>query len=435
MEKNYKEALAYLYSQLPMFSRTGGAAYKPGLDTSLALARFFNDPQKKLKCIHVGGTNGKGSTSHMIASILQEQGYKTALYTSPHLVDFRERMRINGRMIPEEKVVEFVNKWENSSYTGHPSFFELTMIMAFNWFAEEKVDYAVIEVGMGGRLDSTNIIMPLVSVITNITHDHNQFLGNTLQEIAGEKAGIIKERVPVVIGETQAETEQIFKKKASENNTVIVFADQALESTTIESTEEGMNISYNGLEIHSPLGGDYQKKNLKTVLTVTEVLNRSGIQIDQTSIKSGIEKVIENTGLTGRWLVINKTPLTIADTGHNIAGLEYNFRQLERLLAKKGKGILRVIIGFVADKAIDKILDLLPKNAEYYVTNAQIPRALPAEKLLEKFIEKGLKGKAYSTVGDAYQEAKKEASEKDLIFIGGSTFIVADFLESENSTS
>ncbi|MCH5235130.1 MAG: bifunctional folylpolyglutamate synthase/dihydrofolate synthase [Muribaculaceae bacterium] len=428
MKERYKEALEFLFSQLPMFSRTGAPAYKPGLDTSIELSKYFDDPHKKFKSIHVGGTNGKGSTSHMIASVLQSQGYKVGLYTSPHLVDFRERMRINGKMIPEEKVVKFVDDWRNSGYDGKPSFFELTMIMAFNWFAEEKVDYAVIEVGMGGRLDSTNIITPLLSVITNISHDHNQFLGNTLQEIASEKAGIIKKGVPVVIGETQEETENVFREKAKEVGTEIVFGDK-FQVTSSENQDP-----FEGIRM--PLGGDYQKKNLRTVLTSLQQLRKLGIEIGDNAIKEGIEKVCEQTGLMGRWMVISdkglnegdKGPMVIADTGHNIGGLTYNFRQLYRLTNDGDHNKLRVVIGFVADKAIDKILDLLPRDAAYYITNAQIPRALPADKLWLKFTEKGIPGKIYSNVGEAYKEAKREASEKDIIFIGGSTFIVADFL-------
>ena len=427
MDKNYKDAIDFLFSQLPMFSRTGAPAYKPGLETSIELSKYFGDPFKKFNSIHIGGTNGKGSTSHMIASVLQSQGYKVGLYTSPHLVDFRERMRINGKMIPQGKVVEFVEKWRNSGYNGHPSFFELTMIMAFNWFAEEKVDYAVIEVGMGGRLDSTNIIVPLLSVITNISHDHNQFLGNTLQDIAKEKAGIIKENIPVVIGETQPETKLIFENKAKEKKSPIIFADTYINQKT---------------DIKLPLKGDYQQKNLKTVLASIEMLKKIGVDIKDRAITDGIENVVNQTGLQGRWMIINNEetePLVIADTGHNIGGLTYNFKQLERLMKeriqeyelsdkKSVRPKLRIVIGFVADKAIDKILKLLDVNAEYYITNAQIPRALPADKLLEKFLERGLKGRKFSTVEEAYKMAKKEATEKDIIFIGGSTFIVADFL-------
>lgn len=428
---NYQESLDYLFSQLPMFSRTGAPAYKPGLDTSIELARFFDDPQKKFKSIHVGGTNGKGSTSHMIASVLQAQGYKTALYTSPHLVDFRERIRINGKMIPEDRVVEFVERWKNSSYKGHPSFFELTMIMAFNWFAEEKVDYAVIEVGMGGRLDSTNIITPLLSVITNISHDHNQFLGNSLQEIAGEKAGIIKRNIPVVIGETQNETCHIFSEKAATMNAPFSFADKNIKAE-ITPVPNGWEIKWEGKEMISPIGGEYQKKNIITVLAAISELRKNGIEISEDAVKEGLENVLTNTGFAGRWMVISDRPLVIADTGHNIAGMTYNVAQLKEIMGKGEKNNLRIVIGFVADKAIDKILKLLPHEAKYYVTNAQIPRALPALQLLEKFHESGFTAEAFPDVSTAFLAAKKEASEKDVIFIGGSTFIVADFLASKD---
>lgn len=418
----------FLFGQLPMFSRTGAAAYKPGLETSIRLAEFFGNPHKKFKSIHVGGTNGKGSTSHMLASVLQSQGYKTGLYTSPHLVDFRERIRIDGKMIPEEKVVEFVEKWQKTGYEGHPSFFELTMIMAFNLFAEEKVDYAVIEVGMGGRLDSTNIITPELSVITNISHDHNQFLGDTLEKIAGEKAGIIKKGVPVVIGETQPETADVFSKKAKETGSDIFFADQSGIIEKIEETERGWHVRTGGNDFVMPLGGEYQKKNIATVTAAIEELRKLDIVISEDAVKEGVENVSRQTGLAGRWMRLGQNPLKIADTGHNEAGLRYNFDQLEEIIKKRPGGKLRIVIGFVADKAIDKILRLLPEEAEYYVTNASIPRALPAHKLMEKFKEAGLGGREFADVKEAVKAAEKEASEKDVIFIGGSTFIVADYL-------
>ena len=428
MTRGYKEATDYLFSQLPMFSRTGAPAYKPGLETSIRLADFFGNPHKKFKSIHIGGTNGKGSTSHMLASVLQSQGYKVGLYTSPHLVDFRERMRINGRMIPEENVIEFVNNWKISGYQGSPSFFELTMIMAFDWFAKEKVDYAVIEVGMGGRLDSTNIISPLLSIITNISYDHNQFLGNTLPEIATEKAGIIKLETPVVIGESNKETDDVFKNKALLEKAPIIFADKLFPDLKIIPTDKGWEGIGKGFSFTLPLGGDYQKKNIFTVLCALDQLKNLGIEISDNSIIHGLENVTIQTGLMGRWSILNKNPLTIADTGHNIAGLSYNFSQIATLMKSRPEGNLRIIIGFVADKAIDKIMELLPKSAIYYITNAQIPRALPADKLKEIFNKNELEGRVFKTVKEAYLTAKEEASEKDIIFIGGSTFIVADLL-------
>lgn len=422
----YSEALDFLFSRLPMFSRTGAPAYKPGLDTSLRLASFFNNPHEKFKSIHIGGTNGKGSTSHMIASVLQSQGYKVGLYTSPHLVDFRERIRINGNMIPQNKVVDFVEKWKESGFKGHPSFFELTMIMAFNWFAEENVDFAVIEVGMGGRLDSTNIITPLLSVITNISYDHNQFLGDTLKEIASEKAGIIKSGIPVVVGETDEETEEVFRQKALSSNSGIIFADSL--DFVVERVENGWTLKHGNLHLNLRLGGEYQKKNLSTVLAALLELRKIGLKIDDKAIEDGIRNVVEQTGLAGRWMILQTSPLTIADTGHNIAGISYNMNQLRQLMETRPGGKLRFVIGFVADKAIDKILSLLPHEAEYYVTNASIPRSLPAEKLLQQMENKGFSCRLFPSVKEAYYEAKKEAFEKDIIFIGGSTFIVADLL-------
>ena len=429
-EEKYKEALDFLFSQLPMFSRVGAAAYKPGLQTSENLDNYFGHPHKKFKSIHVGGTNGKGSTSHMLAAILQSQGYKTALYTSPHLVDFRERMQVNGQQIPKEKVVEFVERWKNSGYEGQPSFFELTMMMAFNWFAEEKVDYAIVEVGMGGRLDSTNIITPILSVITNISHDHNQFLGDTLPEIANEKAGIIKSGIPVVIGERQAETSDVFIKKAEQMKAPIEFASDNNLLTLIHPSKVGCwECEYEGGAFVLGYGGDYQKKNIETVMHAVYALRKQGIEISNSAIDTGMNNVGTLTGLFGRWSVLSPQPLIIADTGHNIGGLSYNFNQLERIKREKPGSLLRIVIGFVADKAIDKILAIMPKDAVYYITNAGIPRALPADKLAEKMWKEGFKGQKYSGVEAAYEMAKKEASPEDIVFVGGSTFIVADLLE------
>ena len=426
----YQNALDYLYSQLPMFSRVGAAAYKPGLDTSLAIDSFFGHPHRKFKSIHVGGTNGKGSTSHMLAAILQSQGYKVGLYTSPHLVDFRERMRVNGEMIPEKDVIDFVEKWQASDYNGHPSFFELTMMMAFDWFAKENVDYAVIEVGMGGRLDSTNIITPEMCVITNISNDHSQFLGTTLPAIATEKAGIIKSGIPVVIGEAEGEVRDVFAKRAEVVGAPIIFAEDHPRINSIRRHEpagwEGE--SKEGKWI-SPLSGDYQKKNLNTVLHAVDAMKEVGISIDDKNVISGIQEVESLTGLRGRWTVISHTPLTIADTGHNIAGITYNMNQLGHLMEERPSGTLRIVIGFVADKAIDKILGLLPKDAVYYITNAAIPRALPAAQLGVLMTEAGLNGNVYPRVADAYSAALHDADKaNDIVFVGGSTFIVADLL-------
>lgn len=426
----YKETLDWLYSRLPMFSRTGGAAYKPGLDTSLALDAAFGQPHRKFRSIHVGGTNGKGSTSHMLAAMLQSQGYKTGLYTSPHLVDFRERMRVDGKMIPEKDVVEFVERFRNSGYNGSPSFFELTMMMAFDWFAKMEVDFAVIEVGMGGRLDSTNIISPELSVITNISKDHTQFLGTTLPAIAAEKAGIIKEGVPAVIGEAQEEVREVFEEKASREGTTVLFADDLQPLRSAEPSPEG------GLECKSPvvggnfrcqLGGDYQKKNINTVLTALLEMRRLGIEISDRAAREGLANVCSLTGLAGRWMQVGTTPLTICDTGHNEAGLRSTMEQLERTARSTG-GTKHLVIGFVADKAIDDIIDLLPRDAKYYATQAAIPRALPKETLAGKLREAGLECEVYSTPKEAAASARLRAADTDVVYIGGSTFIVADFL-------
>lgn len=425
----YQEALDFLFSQLPMFSRVGAAAYKPGLDTSLAIDTYFDHPHRRFKSIHVGGTNGKGSTSHMLAAILQAQGYKVGLYTSPHLVDFRERMRVDGEMIPREKVVKFVEKWKGCGYEGHPSFFELTMMMAFNWFAEKNVDYAVIEVGMGGRLDSTNIITPEMCVITNISNDHTQFLGDTLPKIAVEKAGIMKSGIPAVVGEAEGEIREVFEKRSREVGCHVVFAEDTPRLLSIsEDPEGGWRCTSAEGSYSSPLAGDYQKRNLETVLHAVDTMRECGIEVSDSSVREGIANVERLTGLKGRWTVLSHSPLTIADTGHNIAGITYNMGQLRRLRDSRHGSRLRIVIGFVADKAIDKILQLLPADAEYYITNAQIPRALPGEKLKGRFIEAGLDGTVYPCVKDAYDAALKASSPDDILFIGGSTFIVADLL-------
>lgn len=418
---DYKESLEWLFAQLPMFSRVGAAAYKPGLERSEALAAYFGNPERKLRCIHIAGTNGKGSVSNLLAASLHAQGYRTALYTSPHLVDFRERMRINGEMIPEEKVVRFVKTWREGNYPGDkPSFFELTMMMAFDWFASENVDYAVIETGMGGRLDSTNIITPLLSVITNISFDHTQFLGDTLEKIAGEKAGIIKRGVPVVIGEADSETEAVFRKKASEEGAPIREA--------YRETDDKLNSA-----LECSLTGDYQKKNINTARVAIDELRKCGVKISDEAVHAGFRDVEKLTGFMGRWTVIQDNPLTICDTGHNEAGLSYNLSQLERLRSSKEGGTLRFVIGFVSDKDIDHILQLFPRDAEYYVTQALIPRAMPWQDLTVKCREVGLDARGFPDVKKAYEEALRDTNSNnsqncDIIYIGGSTFIVADFL-------
>lgn len=423
---DYKESLEYLYRQLPMFSRVGAAAYKPGLDTSLKLDAYFGHPHKGFKSIHVGGTNGKGSTSHMLAAALQSQGYKVGLYTSPHLVDFRERIRVNGEMIPQAEVVDFVERFRQSNYEGHPSFFELTMMMAFDYFRRAEVDYAVIEVGMGGRLDSTNIITPLACVITNISWDHTQFLGDTLVKIAGEKAGIIKHDIPVVIGEADREIRKVFEEKAVEEKTRIVFAE---DSELIKEFRNGNDfVDTEGYEYHCELNGDYQRKNVATVMSAVEILRSVGIEISRESVQRGLANVCSLTGFAGRWTKLSDAPLVVCDTGHNQAGLEYNMNQLHRLMSSRKDARLRIVLGFVADKDVDHIIEMFPKDALYYISNAQIPRALPVERLAEKCNAARLKYTAYSEVGKAYEAALADASTEDIIYVGGSTFIVADLL-------
>ena len=430
---DYNESLEYLYRQLPMFSRIGAAAYKPGLQTSEKLDAFFGHPHRRFKSVHVAGTNGKGSCSHAIAAILQSQGYKTALYTSPHLVDFRERIRINGDMIPQDNVTDFVTRFIACGYDGHPSFFELTMMMAFDWFSAERVDYAVIEVGMGGRLDSTNIITPIGCVITNISKDHTQFLGDTLPKIASEKAGIIKPGIPVVIGEAQGEIRDVFTRKAEECNAAITFAEEENASLRAVNTPEGWQCTTaEGLQFTFPLGGDYQCKNIATVLSAVNMLRRQGVHIEDSSIVRGLANIQRLTGLMGRWSILGRDPLTIADTGHNEAGLTYNMAQLRQLIASKPTGArLRMVIGFVADKDIDNILSLFPTDADYYLTQAAIPRALAAEQLAERAAAHGLHGRTFQTVPEAVAAANADAAADDIIYIGGSTFFVADHLAAQ----
>lgn len=424
----YNEAIEYLYRQLPMFSRIGAAAYKPGLDTSLNLDKYFNHPHRNFKSIHIGGTNGKGSTSHMLAAILQSEGYKVGLYTSPHLVDFRERIRVNGEMIPQEEVVRFVEQFIACDYNGHPSFFELTMMMAFDYFSRAKVDYAIIEVGMGGRLDSTNIITPIGCVITNISWDHTQFLGETLPQIAAEKAGIIKKNIPVVIGEADDEIKEVFKNKALSVGTSITFAEEQSYIKEFVSTDNFTDTFGNTFSCQ--LSGDYQRKNINTVRSAIEMLRSLGIKISDNAIENGYRNVCSLTGLAGRWMQLAKSPLTICDTGHNQAGLQYNLKQLDHLIAARTNAKLHIVMGFVADKDIEHIIQLFPKNATYYISNAQIPRALPVDQLAEKCSSIGLEFTKYSTVESAYIAAKNAASDNDIIYIGGSTFVVADLLAS-----
>jgi len=424
---NYQETIEYLYSSLPIFQRVGKAAYKADLGNTLALDEHFNHPHRKFKSIHIAGTNGKGSTSHMTAAILQKAGYKVGLYTSPHLRDFRERIRINGEMIPKDEVTEFVNLNKDFFDKLKPSFFEMTVALAFNYFAKENIDIAVVEVGLGGRLDSTNIINPMISIITNIGLDHTDLLGDTLEKIAVEKAGIIKPNVPVIIGSTQPETTNVFKNKAKENNASITFADQVVTVKNyipISDNLQRFEMEYKGnnLNIEIDLLGHYQRFNIPPVLVCVDLLKEMGMNIPDSSIYEGLKTVKSTTGLMGRWQILGKNPTIVCDTGHNTDGIKLVTEQIQKATFKN----LHMVIGMVADKNIDGILALLPKNATYYFTQAKIPRALNSLKLKEKAETFDLKGKAYSSVSDAFAAAKKAASNSDLIFVGGSTFIVAE---------
>lgn len=432
MTKNittYDEAIKWLYAQLPMFSRTGAPAYKPGLEMTHKLDSLFDNPHKKFRSIHIAGTNGKGSTSHMIAAVLQAQGYKVGLYTSPHLVDFRERIRVNGEMVAQAFVVDFVNDWQRRGEDLHPSFFELTMMMAFCYFASQKVDYAIIEVGMGGRLDSTNVITPVLSIITNIAFDHTQFLGTSLGQIAGEKAGIIKEGIPVVIGETVEETHDVFLRKAKEMNASVTFAEKKSLIKAANHLPNGdwqCDTALAG-EFTSHIKGNYQIKNINTVLSAIDVLQKSGIQIEGENIRIGLENTAQLTGLMGRWQVMDTSPMVICDTAHNYAGLSQTMSQLAQITRDVSSRI-RLLIGFVNDKDVEHIVALFPHDAEYYFTQAAIPRAMPVDQVEEFFSRVGIAGRSFASVAEAYEAIMADSSPSDIIYIGGSTFIVADFL-------
>ena len=422
---NYNETLDYLYNQHPAFQRVGATAYKPGIETSIELDELYGHPHKAYRCIHVAGTNGKGSVSHTIASILQKSGYKVGLYTSPHLVDFRERIRVNGEMIPKQNVTQFVETYIEKGFHGSPSFFELTMMMAFDYFRQEKVDFAVIEVGLGGRLDSTNIITPLLSVITNISKDHTQFLGNTLEAIAHEKAGIMKPGIPCVIGEATGGVRSVFEQTAKVTETPAEFAQDSNEIVSVAT--KGFAVEYHthsfGM-IESDLSGHCQRHNANTILHAIGKLRQQGVDITDEAIKAGFKSVCQTTGLMGRWMKISDSPLTICDTGHNVGGIQYISEQLQQLNCSD----LRMVIGFVNDKDIEHILELLPHNATYYFTQASIPRAQHANVVRAKAEEKGLYGESYESVAEAYRAALSTATPDSVIFVGGSTFVVADFL-------
>lgn len=427
---NYQQTLDYLYGKLPMFTRVGAIAFKKDLHNTIAMCEKLGNPQHKFKTIHVGGTNGKGSTSHMLAAILQQAGYKTGLYTSPHLKDFRERIRINGEMVPEEFVTDFVVQQQDIIEEISPSFFEVTVAMAFSYFANEKVDIAIIEVGLGGRLDSTNIITPELSVITNISLDHTNILGNSLPGIAYEKAGIIKPGIPVVIGERQTETDTIFIEKAKETNSQLTFADQELH--TVDLHKNGQYLSTSVFKKEAPLyenldldlSGTYQRKNILTVIQAIETLKTLGYTISDKALYAALKNVKELTGLQGRWQTISENPLIICDTGHNIAGISEVIQNIEQTPHEE----LHMVIGMVKDKDISGVLEVLPKNAHYYFCHPDLERALPATELAESAKQHGLTGNTFSTISLALEAAKNNAGKKDLIFVGGSTFVVAEVL-------
>ncbi|PXZ43866.1 dihydrofolate synthase [Sanguibacteroides justesenii] len=423
---NYKETLEWLFTQLPMYQREGKAAYKANLDNTLKLDQHFDSPHRQFKTIHVAGTNGKGSVSHMLASILQEAGYKTGLYTSPHLKDFRERIKINGEMVSEEYVVNFVKDNRDLFAEIKPSFFEMTVAMAFKYFADQQVDIAVIEVGLGGRLDSTNIIKPLASIITNISFDHMALLGDTLEKIAREKAGIIKPQVPVIIGTRDTATDFVFEDKADECQSLLEFASDNWEvnrnSTNTYTLHRRNGILFDNIQ--PDLKGFYQRKNIPTVLETVLTLKEQGLSLPDHAVYAGIARTIQNTGLLGRWQELKKHPYTVCDTGHNIDGLTEVVAQINACRYEK----LHFVIGMVNDKDVDSVLHILPKDAAYYFCKASIPRAMNEKILAEKARSVGLTGETFPTVDAAYRAAQKAASPRDMIYIGGSTFVVAEIV-------
>lgn len=427
--KTYTETLAYLYAQLPMFTRIGSAALKNDLNNTLAFCQHLGNPESTFNSIHIGGTNGKGSSSHMLAAILQEAGYKTGLYTSPHLKDFRERIRINGQVISEQTVIDFVHSNQPVFDTLQPSFFEATVAMAFDAFAKEKVDIAVIEVGLGGRLDSTNVIRPLLSLITNISLDHQDILGTNLPEIATEKAGIIKANTPAIIGNSQAETREVFEKKAKTEGAKLIFADQEWE-ILFEKADEYLHVnathlpSEKKLALALDLKGSYQIKNLPGVLTAVNQLREQGFSISDNHLQQALKKVTSSTGLQGRWQTIHTHPLVICDTGHNEDGV----REVLKNIAATPHQKLHLVWGMVKDKDVSKILSLLPTDAQYYFCQPNIPRGKAAEELAREAQAYNLMGKAYISVAEAYRQALQNAGLNDLICIGGSTFVVAEIL-------
>ncbi len=430
----YQETINYLFTSAPLFQHVGGAAYKEGLYNTHQLDEHFGHPHQKFKTVHVAGTNGKGSCSHTLAAILQASGLKVGLFTSPHLVDFRERIRVNGEMVNEDYVVRFVVEHRSFFEPLHPSFFELTTAMAFKYFAEQEVDVAVVEVGLGGRLDCTNIITPEVSIITNISFDHVAFLGDTLTKIAGEKAGIIKEGIPVVIGEAVEETRPVFEEKAQAMNAPIHFAEEEQEVMEYKFNRKG-RINYQTKSygnITGELGGFCQQKNTSTILCAVSQLKRRGFHITNEHVKKGFAHVCEMTGLMGRWQTLCKKPHVVCDTGHNVGGFDWIVQQLKQtsIILNNVGGTLRIVFGMVNDKDISGVLSLMPQEATYYFCQASVARALPHEEIKKKASSYGLKGESYPTVAEAYEAALNDAKQKDFIYVGGSSFVVADLLSS-----
>lgn len=404
--EQYQEAIDWLFVQMPNYQLDGQKAYKPGLDNITKLCAYFGNPQEKIKCIHIGGTNGKGSSSNMLASVLQEAGYKIGLYNSPHLIDFTERIKVNGKNCDKEFVFTFIQKLRSIPEDIRPSFFEFTTIMAFEYFYQQQVDYAIIEVGLGGRLDSTNIIMPLISAITNVQLDHQNILGDTIEEIAGEKAGIIKKNIPIISGDENEIVKSIIRQKAIKENAPFI------DATLLQS------------QLSSDLKGNYQQKNIRVVLGIVEELRKLQVKITDKDLETGLLNVHQNTGFIGRWFEFSNDPLTICDTGHNQAGLEYVFSQLNSIDRHK-----HIILGFVNDKKIDEVMGLLPENSEFYFAKPSINRGRHPEDYENLLKEAKIFYKIFNSVQEAYLSAKEQCTNEEMIFIGGSNFVVGDFLE------
>ncbi len=427
LARMWDKTLEYLFSQRPAFERDGAAGYKPGLDTSLALDKLYKEPHRRYRIIHIAGTNGKGSTAHLLASCLQQCGYRVGLFTSPHFVDFRERIRVNGKKVSRNFVMQWVADYRQKELDGfQPSFFELTSTMAFDYFAWRNVNVAVIETGLGGRLDSTNIVTPDLSIITNIGFDHQQFLGNTIEEIASEKAGIIKHGQPVVVGHAEGSVRQVISNYAKRQYADIRFAEdkpEVIEAKQVDGMLRLKTVNYGTIDCE--LNGEFQVENANTVLTAFNMLKRLKYRVKENAIRKGFATVVETTGLMGRWMKIDSKPLTICDSAHNMASMPLAMQQLKRETFDN----LHMVIGFMADKDVNGILDLLPKKASYYFTQAQTQRALPVEQLQALAAEHGLKGNIYNNVMEALDAARKAAAPRDLIYVGGSMYVLAELFQ------